>query len=147
MPKKPRLSTLMDTSHVKVSERLPKSTQQYFPNIFWYLWIEISSNSSVLVVSEILKLFVNIFTPDDKYSLSVKANVSHNQFKCNYLQTKIYFLNFLLLFRNLNKIWNTFKKRYEPQSLFVSEIIKCEKQGYLKAQKAAYQNTYGQSTC
>ena len=29
----------------------------------------------VLVVAEILKLFVNILTADDKYSLSVKASV------------------------------------------------------------------------
>ena len=34
-----------------------------------------SSKTSVLVVSEILRLFVNILTPDDKYSLSVKASV------------------------------------------------------------------------
>ena len=31
--------------------------------------------NSVLVVSEILRLFVNILTPDEKYSLSVKASV------------------------------------------------------------------------
>ena len=30
---------------------------------------------SVLVISKILRLFVNILIPDDKYSLSVKASV------------------------------------------------------------------------
>ena len=33
------------------------------------------SERSVLVVSEILRLFVNILTPDEKYSLSLKAIV------------------------------------------------------------------------
>ena len=34
-----------------------------------------SSKKFVLEVYEILRLFVNILTPDDKYSLSVKASV------------------------------------------------------------------------
>ena len=69
-----------------------------------------TSKNSDLLVSEILRLFVNILTPDDMYSLSRKPTVSRNQFKCNYLQIKKYFLNFLLHFRNLHEIWNTLKK-------------------------------------
>ena len=75
MPKKIPVRNLMDSQHVKVSERLLKSARQYFCHIFWSLWEEISSKTSVLVVSETLSLFVNILTPDDKYSLSVKASV------------------------------------------------------------------------
>ena len=45
-----------------------------------------SSKNSILVVSLILGLFVNILTPDEKYSFSVKASVSDNQFKCNFIQ-------------------------------------------------------------
>ena len=65
----------MDSHHVKVSERLLKSAVQYFCHIFLSLQKEIGSKNSVLVVSEILRLFVNILTPNDKYSLSVKATV------------------------------------------------------------------------
>ena len=75
MPKKPRVRTLMDSQHVKGSETLHESARQYFCHIFWSLWKKISSKNSVLVVSEILRLFVNILTPDEKYSLSVKASV------------------------------------------------------------------------
>ena len=75
MPKKPRLRTIMDSQHVKGSERLLKPERQYFSHIFWSLWKLTTSENSVLVVSEILRLFVNILTPDDKYSLSVKASV------------------------------------------------------------------------
>ena len=75
MPKKPRVRTLMDSQHVKGSETLLKSARQYFCHIFWSLWKNMSSKNSLLVVSEILRLFVNILTPDEKYSLSVKAGV------------------------------------------------------------------------
>ena len=54
---------------------LNKSAGHYFCHVFWALWKEISSENSALVVSEILILFINILTPDDKYFLSVKASV------------------------------------------------------------------------
>ena len=88
MPKKPRLRTLMDGQHVKMCERLLKSERQYFCHVFWSLWQEISSKSFALLLSEILVVFVNILTPDDKYSLSVKVSVQCNQVKWNYLKIK-----------------------------------------------------------
>ena len=75
MPKKPSVRTFMDSEYVKGSETLYKSSRQYFRHIFWSLWKNISSKSSVLVVSEILRLFFNILTPNEKSSLSVKASV------------------------------------------------------------------------
>ena len=75
MEKKPRVRTLMDSHHVKGSETLYKSAGKYFCHSFRSVWKKISSKNSILVVSEILKLLVNIMTPDDKYSLSVKASV------------------------------------------------------------------------
>ena len=75
MPKKPRVRTVMDSQHVKLFETLLKSAQQYLCHGFWSLWTEISSKRFVLVVSEIFRLFVNILTPDEMYSLSVKASV------------------------------------------------------------------------
>ena len=135
MPKKPRIRTLMDTQHLKGSETLQKSARQYFHHIFWSLWKKISSKISVLVVSVLLRLFVQILTPDDKYSLTVKASVSWNQFKCYYLQTKKYFLNILLNFGNLHKILTTWKK------LWASEVIcfwnyRLQKAGLLKCPKS-----------
>ena len=145
MPKKPRVRTLMDSQHVKGSERLLKSAHQYFCHIFWSLSKEISCKPSVLVVSEILPLCVNILTQDEKYSLSVKAIVWWNRFKCNYLETEKKILNFSLHFQNLHNVWNTLKKD-DPQRLFFSENIDCKTLGYLNVEKAPCQNTYGQST-
>ena len=75
MPKKLRVRTLIDRQHVKVSERLLKSERQGFCHIFWLLRRKWGQKKNFLVVSEILTLFVNILTPDEKYYLSVKAGV------------------------------------------------------------------------
>ena len=74
MPKKLRVRTLMHSQHAQGSETLLKYKRQYLCYIFWSLWKEISSRNSFLEVSEVLRLFVNILTPDDKYSLSVKPS-------------------------------------------------------------------------
>ena len=75
MPKKPRVGTLMDSQHIQGSEKILKSARLHFCHIFWSLWKEINSENSVLVVSEFLRLFVNILLPDGKYCLSVKESV------------------------------------------------------------------------
>ena len=75
MPKKPSVRTLFGSEHIKGPKALLKSARQYFCHIFRSLWEEMSSKNSVLVVSEILRLFVNILKPHEKYSLSVKASV------------------------------------------------------------------------
>ena len=110
MPKKPCVITLMESQHVKRSETLHESPWQCFCHLFWSLWKEISPKNSVLVVSVILTLFANILAPDNKYSVSVKTSVQRDEFGCNYLQIKKYFLNFFLNFQNLHKNWITFKK-------------------------------------
>ena len=75
MPLKPSVRTLMNSENVNGSETLNKSARQYFCQIFCSLLKKISSKNSVLLVSEMLRLFVNILTPDDKYSLAVKVRV------------------------------------------------------------------------
>ena len=65
MAEKSRVKKLMDSQQFKGSERLVKSAREYFCQIFSSLWNKITSNIFVLVVSEILRLFVNILTPDD----------------------------------------------------------------------------------
>ena len=75
MPKKALVRTFMESQHVSTSKRLLKSAHQYFCHIFWSLWKEISSKGSVLLVSEILRLLINILATYDKYSLLAKASL------------------------------------------------------------------------
>ena len=65
----------MDIQHVKGSKALLESARKKFCHIFSTLWKDFSLKNSLLVVSEILRLFVNILTLDDKYSLSLSLSV------------------------------------------------------------------------
>ena len=75
MPKKRSVRTLIRSQDVKRTKTLLKSARQYFCNIFLSLWEKRSSKNFVFVVSEILRLFVNILTLDENYSLLAKASV------------------------------------------------------------------------
>ena len=60
----------------------------------------------------------------------VIGRIYSNPLKCNCLKNKKFFLNFLPYFWNLHQILNIFfKKRYDPHSLSISEIIDCERLG------------------
>ena len=75
MPEKSRTTTLMDTQHVKQSEKGHKSSRQYFCHVFSSPWKKIRSKNSVLVLRETLRVFANILRPNDKYCLLVKASI------------------------------------------------------------------------
>ena len=75
MPKKLSARTLIESQYVKGSKTLVKSARQQLSNFFLSLWKEINLKNFVLVVSEIMKSFVNILTPDDEYSYLGKASV------------------------------------------------------------------------
>ena len=107
----PNVRKLIDSQHNKGSETLLKSARQYLSHIFWSLWEKITSKNSVLVVSETLKLFVNILTPDDKYSLSAKSNVKRNEFKCYYPKIKKIFPYISQHFQNINNICKSLKQK------------------------------------
>ena len=75
MPNKPCVRTLIDSQHVKDSEKLVKFVRQGFDVIFWSLQKNFFSQNFVSVVSKILRHSVNILTLDDSYSLSIKVIV------------------------------------------------------------------------
>ena len=64
----------MDSKHVKGSKTLPKTARRLFCNNFLSLLNNVSSKISIVVVSEILRLFVKILTPNGKYPLSENAS-------------------------------------------------------------------------
>ena len=79
---------------------------------------------------EILRVFFNALTADDKYSGSNMQNF-HQQFQTPLSQKKKTFSRFFILF--LNCKWNLvhFQKKDEYPSLIISEIIDTETRGYL----------------
>ena len=79
---------------------------------------------------EILRLFVNALTVDDKYSGSNMQKFPQ-QFQTPLYQKQKTFSGFFIVF--LKCAWNLehFQKKDEYASLIISEIINAERRGYL----------------
>ena len=67
--RKRHFRTSFDTQRVNVRETLVESKWQHFYHIFWSLWREFICKTSRLFEYEILGVFVNTLTVDDKYPL------------------------------------------------------------------------------
>ena len=79
--------------------------------------------SSVLVISEIIGLFVNTLTVDDKYSLCNSENLcKRNQMQLSKKQKS--FSQFHAPFLKPASIFEHFEKEDDPHSLYISEFIK-----------------------
>ena len=79
---------------------------------------------------EILRLFINALTADDKYSGSNIQNLPQ-QFQTPASQKQKIFSGFFIAF--LKCAWNLehFQKKDEYPSVIISEIIDAERRGYL----------------
>ena len=89
-----------------------------------------SWKKSALVWSEILRLFVNTLTADNSYSRSNVHNFAQQvQTQLSQKQKAFwaFFIPFLKCARNLEH----FEKKDEDPSLIISEIMDCERGGYL----------------
>ena len=89
-----------------------------------------SCKKSTSVWCEILRLFVNALTADDKYSGRNMQNL-RQQFQTRLSQKQKTFSGFFIAF--LKCAWNLehFQKKDEYPSPIISEIIDAEKRGYL----------------
>ena len=89
-----------------------------------------SLKKSPSVWFEILRLFVNALTADDKYCGSNMQNL-RQQFQTPLSEKQKTFSGFFIAF--LMCAWNLeyFRKEYEYPSLIISEIIDAETRGYL----------------
>ena len=89
-----------------------------------------SRKKSTSVWYEILRLFVNVLTVDDKYSSSNMQNL-RQQFQMPLSDKQKTFSGFFIAF--LKCAWNLehFQKKDEYPSLIISEIIDAETRGYL----------------
>ena len=79
---------------------------------------------------EILRLFVNALTVDDKYSGSNMQNLPQ-QFQTPLSQKQKTFSGFFIVFLKCAWYLEHFQKKDEYSSLIISEIIDAERRGYL----------------
>ena len=79
---------------------------------------------------EILRLFVNALTADDKYSGSNMQNLPQ-QFQTPLSQKQKTFSKFFIAFLKCAWSLEHFPEKHEYPSLIISEIIDAETRGYL----------------
>ena len=89
-----------------------------------------SYKKSPSVWCEILRLFINALTADDKYSGS-NMQILPQQFQTPASQKQKIFSRFFIVF--VKCAWNLehFQKKIEYPSVIISEIIDAERRGYL----------------
>ena len=131
MSKRSCFRTLFANQRVNGFQTLLKSARhQYYP-LLSPIRGKLSYKKSPSVWCEILRLFVNALTADDKYSGSNMQNFPQ-QFQTPLYHNQNTFSLFFIAF--LKCAWNLehFQKKEEYPSLIISEIIDAEKRGYLK---------------
>ena len=89
-----------------------------------------SCKKSPSVWYEILRLFVNALTADDKYSDSNMQNFAQ-QFQTPLSQKQKIFSGFFIAFLKCAWSLEHFQKKDEYSSLIISEIIDAERRSYL----------------
>ena len=107
-----------------------KSARHHYYPLFSSIRGKLSCKKSPAVWYEILSLFVNALTADDKYSDSDMQNFPQ-QFRTPLSQKQKTLSGFFIAF--MKCAWNLehFQKKDEYLSLIISEIIDAERRGYL----------------
>ena len=130
MSKKSCFGTPFANERVNGSQTLLKSARHHYYPLFSSIRSKLSCKKSPSVWYEILSLFVNALTADDKYSDSKMQNFLQ-QFQTPLSQKQKTLSGFFIAF--MKCAWNLehFQKKDEYPSLIISEIIDAERRGYL----------------
>ena len=127
MSKTSRFRAPFDNEHPRVSQTLLKSRGQPFHYIFSWLRGKLNCKMSVPVTSEILGLFLNTLTAMKSILFIITRSFS-NQFRCNYQRKKKCYIDFLLHFREaerlLQPIQMQLSKRQKTFSQFFAAFLK-----------------------
>ena len=111
-------------------QTLLKSARNHYYPLFSSIRGKLSCKKSPSVWYQILRLFVNALTTDDKYSGSNMQNL-RQEFQTPLSQKQKTFSGFFIAF--LKCAWNLehLAKKHQYPSLIICEIFDAEKRGYL----------------
>ena len=133
MSKKSRLRWPIDRQHGKRAETLIQSQPQLFYHIHWSLPRWLNWKKSLLVTCNVLRLFVNTLTFDNKYSLLRRDN-SWQTIQILLSEKQKTFSQFLMHFSHLHQILNIIKeiwpssllyfRNYEPRRTWLDKCLK-----------------------
>ena len=142
----PRFRKLFESQQSNTSETLLKSPWQHFYHIFQALWQRLIWKTSLLVICEVLALFVNTLTADDKYYRCNRENLRQ------LIQTQLpekqqIFSDFVAAFLNSTSSFEHFEYKDDLESFHTSENTDCKRCGLISVSKAKFQKTPRESSC
>ena len=140
MSKRSCFGTSFGNQRVTGWQTVLKPERHHYYRYFTWIRHNLSWKKPVLVWSEILRLFVNTLTADGKYSCRNMQNFPQELQTALSQKEKIFSKLFIAF---LKCAWNLkhFEKKYEYPALIISEIINCERVGYLNFEKVVLLNT------
>ena len=112
LSRKCRLRTSFDSQRVSGCQTLVKSAGGIFYHICRSLWGKMTGKLSPFLNFEILRVFLNILTADDKYPVGdfFFVKISSSILKCIYLCKRKTFSDFLFNWWNFHQILDIFGK-------------------------------------
>ena len=128
MSKKSCFKGPFDTQHGKRVQTLLRSGQQHCYHIYFSFGKQLSPKKSVLVRHKALKLFVNTFTADDKYSLLNRDNLTQ-PIRTPLSQKQKAFSEPFVPFSKSTLTFQHSQKKDNPHGSFLSEITDSGKCG------------------
>ena len=110
--------------HVKRSKTLVKCPWQYFYKTCLLLWSKLTWETSLLLIFELLRVFIETLTADHRYSLCYIWNlqVLHQMQLSKKLKT---FPEFFFPFLKSSSNFEHFQTKDDIHCQFISEIIDC----------------------
>ena len=118
---------------------MESARNHYFPVFPWILDL-LSWKKSALIRFDILRLFVNTLTADNKYSRCIMQKFPL-QVRTALSQKENTFCSFFFAFLKFELNFQHFETKDEYPSLIISKIIDSERGGYLNVWKVLLKNT------
>ena len=141
MSKTSPLRWRFEEQHGKRAQKHLKSPSKHLFHIHWSLWRQLCCKRSLLVISQILWLFADILTANDKYRVINKDNLTipiHMELSQN--QKKFSWCFSAFLKSRLN--FEHFEKKDDPHRFCISEITDFEKVVWKMSKKCCFREPF-----
>ena len=116
----------LQKEHAKPVSALFESARQHLYHINWSMGRQLNCKKSLLVICKIWRLFVNILSPVEKYSLPNREYLTQ-PIQIKFSQKQKFFPGFFSPFSKSKLNFEHFQKKDDPHSLFISDSTACEK--------------------
>ena len=145
MSKKSRFKGSFGKQHGKRAKTLLKFAWQHLYHIYWSLWRQLTCKKSLLVICKISSLFPNTSSPDSKYFLFNRDNLTQ-PIQIQLSRKQKTFSDFFAAFLKSSFNFEHFFNKDDPHCWCISEITDPENPSEINAQKVQFQGILRKAT-